>query len=425
MKLYQSCGYPKKRNKKERVANEPAKQNLKFKGANPLSALARLMSVKIRKRVVISSESESSPSRGPRSSESSEQECELPSLLERLHRRQSSTSVASKKLSPFKSKASNFDEKENIPSCSICFTSPAESPSYPDCCNHTFCQDCLVKWSDMLNICPLCKRKFLFICDLLQAGKKIKVIDKKQPKYLEDDTYFNQTEEAIYCALCGTDTNEQVLLLCDGCNVGMHTYCLTPPLREVPPGEWFCPECQESRQAQENSNTSRGHVAARNRRTRRRTTRTSGSTRSQRQRSRRRLRGRQQGHDSMSASRRARNSESPLCQVAAINNLNIVCPQIISDESDESSSGYASDDSFLQELWVQPEENCEHSSFSSECSEIQIDCSFGSNRPNANFLPRDIMYRYGIGGARATGCSRQVLGGINPNFVPKTPENKT
>ncbi|EME31402.1 PHD and RING finger domain-containing protein 1 [Galdieria sulphuraria] len=382
------------------------------------------MSVKIRKRLVISSESESSPLKDIQNSDSSEQECELPSLLERLHRRQnfkSSTPVLPKKLSPFNGKVVNSAGKENTPSCSICFTSPAETPSYPDCCNHTFCYECLIKWSDMLNICPLCKRKFHFICDLFEAGKKIKITDRNQPKYLEDETYFNQMEEAVYCAFCGSDTNEQVLLLCDGCNVGMHTYCLTPPLDEVPPGEWFCPECQESRQAEQISNISRSRVALRNRRTRRRTTRVSGSTRSRRQRGRG-SRGRQQNQLSVSATRTVRNSERALSQVAAVNNISIPYPHIISDESDERSSGYASDDSFLQGLWIHPESNCEHSSFNREYSETQY--TFLTNRLNSNCLPRDIMYRYGIGGARATGC-RQILGDISPNFVPETPENKT
>lgn len=368
------------------------------------------MSFKIRKRVVISSESESSPAKENNSSESSQEECVPPSLFERLQRRrnyESSTSIFSQQLSPFKSRIANSEDKENVPSCSICFTSPAVKPSHPDCCNHTFCCDCLLKWSDMLNTCPLCKRKFHFICDLYQTGKKTKILDKKQPKYLEDDSYFNQMEEAIYCAICGTDTNEQVLLLCDGCNVGMHTYCLSPPLDEVPPGEWFCPECEESRQPLEISNRTQGRVATRTRRRRRRRSRGNDSTRSRRQRRGRRPRARQQSHTSVTtASRNERNSQHLLSRTVASNNLTSVCPNIIDVESDESSSGYASDDSFLKDHWDAFEPlDCEHSSLSSEYSEVQLQSGFQNDRPKS-CLPRDIMYRYGIGGARATGCSR-------------------
>lgn len=33
------------------------------------------------------------------------------------------------------------------------------------------------------------------------------------------------------------------MLLCDECDKGWHTYCLTPPLTEIPDGCWVCPQC--------------------------------------------------------------------------------------------------------------------------------------------------------------------------------------
>lgn len=33
------------------------------------------------------------------------------------------------------------------------------------------------------------------------------------------------------------------MLLCDGCDDAFHTYCLVPPLSEVPKGDWRCPLC--------------------------------------------------------------------------------------------------------------------------------------------------------------------------------------
>jgi len=33
------------------------------------------------------------------------------------------------------------------------------------------------------------------------------------------------------------------MLLCDGCDLGYHLECLTPPLDDVPNEEWYCPEC--------------------------------------------------------------------------------------------------------------------------------------------------------------------------------------
>ena len=47
------------------------------------------------------------------------------------------------------------------------------------------------------------------------------------------------------CEVCRLPDNDAVMLLCDFCNSGWHTYCLEPPLAEVPPASetWLCPHC--------------------------------------------------------------------------------------------------------------------------------------------------------------------------------------
>lgn len=47
------------------------------------------------------------------------------------------------------------------------------------------------------------------------------------------------------CPVCDEDDNEDVLLLCDGCDVGYHTYCVG--LDSVPVGHWFCESCATQR----------------------------------------------------------------------------------------------------------------------------------------------------------------------------------
>ena len=32
-------------------------------------------------------------------------------------------------------------------------------------------------------------------------------------------------------------------MLCDGCDDPYHTFCLEPPLAEIPKGEWLCSTC--------------------------------------------------------------------------------------------------------------------------------------------------------------------------------------
>uniref|UniRef100_A0A3P8PR94 Bromodomain adjacent to zinc finger domain 2B n=1 Tax=Astatotilapia calliptera TaxID=8154 RepID=A0A3P8PR94_ASTCA len=52
----------------------------------------------------------------------------------------------------------------------------------------------------------------------------------------------------VHCQFCQKGDNEELLLLCDGCDRGCHTYCHKPKINTVPDGDWFCPAC-ESKQS--------------------------------------------------------------------------------------------------------------------------------------------------------------------------------
>lgn len=43
-----------------------------------------------------------------------------------------------------------------------------------------------------------------------------------------------------YCELCFTGGQ---LLCCDGCERAYHFSCVSPPINEVPTGDWFCAHC--------------------------------------------------------------------------------------------------------------------------------------------------------------------------------------
>lgn len=47
----------------------------------------------------------------------------------------------------------------------------------------------------------------------------------------------------VQCQLCQKGDNEEMLLLCDGCDKGCHMYCHKPRITAVPDGDWFCPAC--------------------------------------------------------------------------------------------------------------------------------------------------------------------------------------
>ena len=50
--------------------------------------------------------------------------------------------------------------------------------------------------------------------------------------------------EVKACLVCGQGyVDEDWTLICDGCEEEFHTYCLSPPLHQIPLGDWYCPLC--------------------------------------------------------------------------------------------------------------------------------------------------------------------------------------
>ncbi|XP_069142214.1 lysine-specific demethylase 5A-like isoform X2 [Argopecten irradians] len=49
--------------------------------------------------------------------------------------------------------------------------------------------------------------------------------------------------DSYICHMCSRGDGDEYMLLCDGCDDAFHTYCLVPPLQDVPKGDWRCPRC--------------------------------------------------------------------------------------------------------------------------------------------------------------------------------------
>eukprot|EP00914_Ancora_sagittata_P022236 GHVO01044172.1.p1 GENE.GHVO01044172.1~~GHVO01044172.1.p1 ORF type:complete len:145 (+),score=36.17 GHVO01044172.1:3-437(+) len=55
-----------------------------------------------------------------------------------------------------------FDKGKDVEviCCPICLSEDLQRPARPGACNHVFCFECIIKWSEVTNKCPLCKEMF-------------------------------------------------------------------------------------------------------------------------------------------------------------------------------------------------------------------------------------------------------------------------
>lgn len=61
---------------------------------------------------------------------------------------------------------------------------------------------------------------------------------------LEKSIIWSKSALHARCRICRRRGDGEHMLLCDGCDRGHHMYCLKPPVKTVPEGDWFCPNCR-------------------------------------------------------------------------------------------------------------------------------------------------------------------------------------
>ncbi|KAK6935388.1 JmjN domain [Dillenia turbinata] len=84
------------------------------------------------------------------------------------------------------------------------------------------------------------EHSFGFSCSKRRKGNQDCVAGSKLCKFETMD------DRDQICEQCESGLHGEVMLLCDRCNRGWHIYCLSPPLKRIPPGNWYCLECLNS-----------------------------------------------------------------------------------------------------------------------------------------------------------------------------------
>ncbi|KAJ5159578.1 uncharacterized protein N7482_006582 [Penicillium canariense] len=120
-------------------------------------------------------------------------------------------------------------------------------------CGHILHNNCLKPWVERANSCPICRRSFNMVELSDRLGGPVvssyAVQDRIQVAEIDPSMVIDYVEDDFTdyqpCTICGETDNEDVLLLCDGCDAASHLYCVG--LDEIPAGSWYCQQCESQR----------------------------------------------------------------------------------------------------------------------------------------------------------------------------------
>ncbi|KAJ9296511.1 hypothetical protein DTO271G3_5209 [Paecilomyces variotii] len=137
-------------------------------------------------------------------------------------------------------------------------------------CGHNLHNNCLKPWVERANSCPICRQSFnvVELTDIIGGPvlssyvvpDKVQVADIDPSMIIEE---IDDEDDTQPCPICGYADNEEVLLLCDGCDVPIHTYCTG--LDDVPSGSWYCEQCEMQRAVNSVADSPIRSLRARNR----------------------------------------------------------------------------------------------------------------------------------------------------------------
>lgn len=128
--------------------------------------------------------------------------------------------------------------------CIICCSEIRELAN-PDGCNHDFCRNCLIEWSQRSSKCPICKTLYNNIFIYENGIKKQISLNEIRRNYKKENRRNESEEENIekICYICKKDEDESNLMMCDRCKACFcHYYCIKLKKK---PQKWYCKYCRE------------------------------------------------------------------------------------------------------------------------------------------------------------------------------------
>ncbi|KAG8045036.1 hypothetical protein GUJ93_ZPchr0008g11792 [Zizania palustris] len=108
---------------------------------------------------------------------------------------------------------------------------------------------------DSMGLCKICggaeedDKRFL-ICGHTHCPYKFYHIRCMNAKQIASDEQLDKPCwycPSCLCRVCHSDKDDDLTILCDGCDEAYHLYCTMPRLTSVPEGKWYCSSCRLER----------------------------------------------------------------------------------------------------------------------------------------------------------------------------------
>jgi chromodomain-helicase-DNA-binding protein Mi-2-like protein len=178
-------------------------------------------------------------------SEANKSDAEFEAALEEAQNRPSPPPKNDKKKG--KNKKSKKKKKKTKTTASFPSGNGSDNEGY-ETDHQDYCEVC--QQGGEIILCDTCPRAYHLVClepELEEApegkwscphceGEGVQDQENEEPP-VKDDHHME------FCRVCRGDGE---LLCCDACPSAYHTFCLNPPLKNVPEGEWICPRCSVS-----------------------------------------------------------------------------------------------------------------------------------------------------------------------------------
>lgn len=105
-----------------------------------------------------------------------------------------------------------------------------------------YCEVC--QQGGEIILCDTCPRAYHLVC--LEPELEEAPEGRWSCPHCETEGAKEQEEEDEHNEFCRVCKDGGELLCCDSCPWAYHTFCLNPPLKEIPDGDWRCPRCSVS-----------------------------------------------------------------------------------------------------------------------------------------------------------------------------------